>query len=183
MSGNVIVITTGVSQGSIQYPAGTDQLIVGNTSVTITGSASINTNLQVSGNTTLTNALSITSGGTGASTAAAALAALGAYPASNPAGYTAATGFASSGYTGTNGWQKLSSGLIIQWGLLDNTTSPTNFPVIYWPMAFPSVCVNVTFSPATTSGAISLNRGGPTTTNFPIYANASGNWYWHAIGW
>ena len=43
----------------------------------------------------------------------------------------------------TNGWQKLPSGLIMQWavGVLDTSGEPTQ--TITFPMAFPTACLNV----------------------------------------
>ena len=58
--------------------------------------ASTGTNSNITSLTGLTTALSIPQGGTGSTTAAAALTALGAYPATNPDGYTTNTGTVTS---------------------------------------------------------------------------------------
>ena len=63
----------------------------GTTGFSFTGSP-----ITTSGVLTLSGTLNIASGGTGATTAAGALTALGAYPASNPSGYTSNTGTVTS---------------------------------------------------------------------------------------
>ena len=52
-----------------------------------------------------------------------------------------------SGSFGTNGWTRLPNGLIMQWGkgtanILVNSSSPRSF--IYFPISFPTTCLNVT---------------------------------------
>lgn len=58
--------------------------------------ASTGANSNITSLTGLTTALSITQGGTGSTTATAALTALGAYPATNPANYSATVGTVTS---------------------------------------------------------------------------------------
>jgi len=57
--------------------------------------------ITTSGTITLAGTLAVANGGTGATTAATALSNLGAYPASNPNGYTANTGTVTNVATGT----------------------------------------------------------------------------------
>ena len=47
------------------------------------------------------------------------------------------------GNLSTNGWQRLPSGLILQWGR-DTATGAEHF--VTFPIAFPSVCLSVTVS-------------------------------------
>lgn len=87
-------------------------------------------------------------------------------------------------FTGTNvslaanGYQKLPSGLIMQWGIGNDGTTPA------FPIAFPSQCLSVTMATATTSygtpRALSVTK-----TNFTIaFANyAGGSAFWIAIGY
>lgn len=90
-----------------------------------------------------------------------------------------------------NGYQKLPSGLIIQWG---TGTSPSDGGfTITFPIAFPNVCLS--FNGICISGTpelyvLTLNGSGPTTTQAPVAvyndwtAAVSGvGYYWIAIGY
>lgn len=77
-----------------------------------------------------------------------------------------------SDFTGTNvllaaeGYQKLPSGFIIQWGQLANSTgSPLTET---FPIAFPTACVavNILLGDAGTSAAFCSLNGVPTTASF-----------------
>jgi hypothetical protein len=82
----------------------------------------------------------------------------------------------------SNGYQKFSNGLIVQWGLTTTTTSPQT---VTFPIAFPTACLNVQ---ATATGT-STNTANTivytiTTTNFiGATANVLCNFYWVAIGY
>lgn len=97
----------------------------------------------------------------------------------------------------SNGYVKLSNGLILQWGT--HYTAMANYSVstVTFPIPFQNACFNVqltaraiypTGGGATLENGIKLN-GAPTTTNFSIYVNWSGNQagapiypVWFAIG-
>lgn len=87
-------------------------------------------------------------------------------------------------FTGSNvslaasGYQKLPSGLIMQWGTVTTNTTVT------FPIAFPSACVSLTFGAYGTESGIP-RASSVSTTNF-VYSSASfGNQdaYWLAIGY
>ena len=77
-------ITAGASVSSVGVNGGT-------TGMSFTGGP-----ITTSGSVTMTGTLDIANGGTGATTAALALTALGAYPATNPSGYTSNAGTVTS---------------------------------------------------------------------------------------
>lgn len=80
----------------------------------------------------------------------------------------------------TNGYQKLPSGLIIQWGSATGTTAGVS---VTFPIAFPSACP---FVGASAGGNISTAWGatsGPTTTGFTLYCSATLTTFWLAIGY
>jgi hypothetical protein len=92
--GTVILVGSGASGGG----SGTVTSVAasgGTTGLTFTGSP-----ITTSGTLTLGGTLAVANGGTGATTAAGALTNLGAYPATNPSGYTSNTGTV-TGVTGT----------------------------------------------------------------------------------
>lgn len=78
----------------------------------------------------------------------------------------------------TNGYQKLSNGLIIQWG----RSSASGGRTISFPIAFPNACLNVTAS----AYEYRVYRYGVATwslskTSFYAYLNSTASW--HAIGY
>ena len=77
----------------------------------------------------------------------------------------------------SNGWDKLQSGLILQWGTV--TTDST----VYFPIKFPNVCFIVTFGKITSDSSIPRVTA-ITTTNFNYSSSdvANGDSYWLAIG-
>ncbi|GGY07025.1 gp53-like domain-containing protein [Paludibacterium paludis] len=98
-----------------------------------------------------------------------------------------ATDFASSTYPG-NGWQRLPSGLIIQWGTV-NMANGTSGPLLF-PMAFPSMVLMLTTGPngwgSFTYGWSNLTQAGFTmlswisSTGTPVSGPSSGSFF--AIG-
>ena len=82
-----------------------------------------------------------------------------------------------------NGYQKLPSGLILQWGSVDISTSAK---VVTFPIAFPALCSAVTLSMSATGVPTSQFCSITTKNNssFTVVANA-GNpaCFWHAIGY
>ena len=90
----------------------------------------------------------------------------------------------SKSFTG-NGYQKLPSGLIIQWGNFSNTTG-RHTPITF-PISFPNVCLSVSialYDPTSTSHSdrflTALSRTGAT---FYAYNPDPNEWiYWIAIG-
>lgn len=83
-----------------------------------------------------------------------------------------------------NGYQKLPSGLILQWGTYSVVTAGVAVPVTF-PIAFPTGCYSVvvcqsSVSTATQSAWVSAS---PTTTGFSGSGTAAGGVaYWMAIG-
>lgn len=94
----------------------------GVTSINVSGGATGLTTsggpVTSSGTITLAGVLNVANGGTGATTAAAALTSLGAYPASNPSGYTSNTGTVTSVSVTTAN------------GVSGTVTNPTTTPAI-----------------------------------------------------
>ena len=86
----------------------------------------------------------------------------------------------------TNGYQKLSNGLIIQWGTSSGTSGTTN-RVIAFPIAFPNACFAVTANSQKNDGNLTYagGMGTITTTTFNMYNafNSSDNYSWIAIGY
>ena len=81
-----------------------------------------------------------------------------------------------------NGYQKLASGLIIQWGYTSALVGTTR--TITFPIAFPSVCRSVQIQSTLASSnyvhtANTVTNGNFTMQNFGITAN----YYWMAIGY
>jgi hypothetical protein len=58
----------------------------------------------------------------------------------------------------TNGYQKLSNGLIIQWGTFTESTSSTDYKT--FPIAFPNICYMATLQlNSSTPGGLGINVG------------------------
>lgn len=96
---------------------------------------------------------------------------------------------------GANGYQKLPSGLILQWGQNLNVSSTQGAVTIPLPIAFPNACLNAsaTLRNSTSSGAmewgtqiVSFNQTQLVLFN-QIYPNSSGTsfdgYYWLALGY
>lgn len=78
-----------------------------------------------------------------------------------------------------NGYQRLPSGLIIQWGVANATDPGTT---VTFPVAFPTACLAVTATYGQTGDKISLGAHTFTTTTFRLYGwNYST--YWIAVGY
>lgn len=94
----------------------------------------------------------------------------------------ATTAFANPGTSiAANGYTKLPSGIIIQWGTFDATTTYTT---VSYPIAFPSGTLNVVTVP--------YGNGGSAIAGYPVSWAASTFYYftsgasyvtWHAIGY
>jgi len=86
----------------------------------------------------------------------------------------------------TNGYQKLPSGLIIQWGVRPmgpNSSFTTTFPI-----AFPTGVLSISICPANGSSSVAQAQDyvtGETQTSFIIYHNGNSytDIYWTAIGY
>ena len=105
-----------------------------------------------SGTITLGGVVAVSAGGTGATTEAAALTSLGAYPASNPNGYTSNTGTVTSfGFTNANGVS----------GTVTNATSTPNLTVALGAITPTSVAASGTVTGSNLSGS---NTGDQTIT-------------------
>lgn len=80
-----------------------------------------------------------------------------------------------------DGWQRLPSGLIIQWG---TQSSGTTSGTVTLPIAFPAAGVSVVATSAALSvSGTNLTLGTPTATNFPFYQNVGTAFRWIAIGY
>ncbi len=86
----------------------------------------------------------------------------------------------------TNGYQKLPSGLIIQWGY--GYVSATSTATITFPIAFPNACLNVVATDVNAQYEYNTDVGSLTTTTFTALNGNSNstyahNFYWIAIGY
>ena len=79
-----------------------------------------------------------------------------------------------------HGWQKLPSGLILQWGV-DYAT--TGGDTVLFPITFPSACFSLILGNASSTGWTFSNN--VTTSGFTSYVNtgARASHYWLAIGY
>jgi len=66
----------------------------------------------------------------------------------------------------TNGYQKLPSGLIMQWG--NSAVNPTTSLAILFPITFPTACLNVTLGDNKSTGIESMGFFGQTTTGLTL---------------
>lgn len=123
-----------------------------NVSGGLTGLTTSGGPITSSGTITLGGIVAVTAGGTGASDAATALTNLGAYPSSNPSGYTSNTGTVTSfGFTNANGVS----------GTVTNPTSTPNLTVSLGAITPTSVAASGTVTGSNLSGS---NTGDQTIT-------------------
>jgi hypothetical protein len=123
-----------------------------NVSGGLTGLTTSGGPITSSGTITLGGVVAVSAGGTGATTEAAALTSLGAYPASNPNGYTSNTGTVTSfGFTNANGVS----------GTVTNATSTPNLTVSLGAITPTSVAASGTVTGSNLSGS---NTGDQTIT-------------------
>ena len=123
-----------------------------NVSGGLTGLTTSGGPITSSGTITLGGVVAVSAGGTGATTEAAALTSLGAYPASNPSGYTSNTGTVTSfGFTNANGVS----------GTVTNATSTPNLTVALGAITPTSVAASGTVTGSNLSGS---NTGDQTIT-------------------
>lgn len=80
----------------------------------------------------------------------------------------------------SNGYQKLPSGLILQWGW-GNSTATTQ--TITFPIAFPNNVLSVFATIQSTGGTYPITIEGKTLTQMTLYKNAANYAYWMAIGY
>lgn len=84
----------------------------------------------------------------------------------------------------TNGYQKLSTGLIIQWGTIATTSGTT----VTYPITFPTACTAVVLSGANSGSGHQARATSRTTSNFYVAmdvccVNVAISWTWIAIGY
>ena len=80
-----------------------------------------------------------------------------------------------------NGYQKLPSGLIIQWGYINSGTNPIT---ISFPISFPKACVNVTTQMIKAGDDNSWGVSVVGTSSFTVYrSGGTTQSYWFAIGY
>lgn len=82
----------------------------------------------------------------------------------------------------TNGYQKLSTGLIIQWG---TASIGTGGSAISFPIVFPTALVNVQATPvyASASAYATVSSSGISTSGVTFYGSITTSIYWFAIGY
>lgn len=101
--------------------------------------------------------------------------------ASVVAGLQATSGWLTSGNfgasLGTNGFQRLANGAILQWG----TAAVSNGTFVSFPLTFPSRSCSVVFTNISTTNQIFLNGQPSAATGFSV-ANGSGTISWFATG-
>lgn len=78
-----------------------------------------------------------------------------------------------------NGWQKLSSGLILQWGGVTGFSSYT----VNFPIAFPNNSLVLFGINNGTAGTISCTTAYIDNTKFGLWLSSVGSAYWFAIGY
>ena len=123
-----------------------------NVSGGLTGLTTSGGPITSSGTITLGGVVAVSAGGTGATTAEAALTSLGAYPASNPNGYTSNGGTVTSfGFTNANGVS----------GTVTNSTTTPNLTVSLGAITPTSVAASGTVTGSNLSGS---NTGDQTIT-------------------
>ena len=91
----------------------------------------------------------------------------------------------------SNGYQKLPSGLITQWGVLSSVSLNQTWHLVNLPISFPNQIFNVSATisyNSTVNGSIGTVIRGLTTTSFSAAGDNStdsttGNIYWQAIGY
>ncbi len=95
----------------------------------------------------------------------------------------ATTAFAVPGYShGSSGYEKLPSGLIIQWGTAALAGTVTN--TITFPIAFPHAALNGSVSQNGVYASVVVSVNGLTATTMGVYNGGGGiNIYWTAIGY
>lgn len=91
------------------------------------------------------------------------------------------------------GWQKLPSGLIMQWGVVSGVSLAQVYQAVTFPVAFPSAILSVQVSAAMTDYitdniAAMIRKGTLTTTGMTIYGDhatvaGTGDLYWFALGY
>ena len=84
---------------------------------------------------------------------------------------------------GTNGYQYLPDGLILEWGVTQSfDTGPVS---VSFPLAFPNSCMNVQITQNADAGTTLRSWGSENISNSGFYAinDGSGAGRWFAIGW
>ncbi len=191
---NFTITSNDSTLGTVTSVAGTGTV----NGITLTGTVTSSGSLTLGGTLTgvnltsqVTGTLPIANGGTGATSAAAALTSLGAYPASNPNGYTSNTGTVTSvGGTGTVSGLSLSgtvttSGNLTLGGTLavtpSNFASQTANTVLAAPNGtagvptfralvaadIPTLNQNTTGTAANVTGTVAIANGGTGATTAP----------------
>jgi hypothetical protein len=137
----------------------------GTASTTATGSGPVVLSASPTiSNPTLTGTVAVPTQATGDSSTAAASTSF-----VNPG-----TAFSSNGYT------KLASGLILEWGIA-SVTGGSSATIVNFPLAFPHATLNVQMTPQYNGIAPAFGVGTYSTTGFQAYGDA--NYTWSAVGY
>lgn len=213
LSGAVPAANGGTGQsaytvGDILYASGTTALAklsdVATGNVLISGGVGLSPSYGKVGLTThVSGTLAVPNGGTGLSTITANALLVGAGTstvttispgtsgqilASNGTAWVATNNDFTSSKT-TNGYQKLPSGLIIQWGITASAVGDGSYATVTFPIAFPTSCLNASATNSSTAGG---NLGATTISNITTttmrvgHYNGSANAcqiFWMAIGY
>lgn len=91
----------------------------------------------------------------------------------------------------SNGYQKLPSGLITQWGVLSSVALDESKHVVTFPISFPNSVFNVTATlnyDVEVSGSIGVVVKSLSSSGFQVYGDhatitTTGNIFWQAIGY
>ncbi len=87
--------------------------------------------------------------------------------------------FGNGGSITTNGWQRLSGGLIFQWGF--GTTVQGNQDPRYFPLTFPNACFAVVVNEAAAAGWNGAGGGAPQPTLYGVSSVATNGFYLSSV--
>jgi hypothetical protein len=186
-TGDLVVTVVGIS--------GSGTFADWSISQSATGGAKLGANADITSLSGLTTPLSVAQGGSGSNAAATGTGRIvlamsptltGSPVAPTAAVNTSTTQLATTAFANpasslsANGYVKLSSGVILQWGAVTGAS-----PVVTFPIAFPSALGTAMAMPnnASTSAPVPYISARSTTGFTVTFAGTSTNWFWFAIGY